>query len=188
MPSSCEPMRLRASAAPIDAPTPAVPPAPIAAEAAATVACIPELLAAAIATLPALTSLLASTCAFTLVRMTLVDSAPAPLSAMPAVPAMAADADAAAESASIVAVSCAVRLMAPLVLVTVLSAFLIAASTSFAMVFRASATPMDSDTAPVPASDTASDAAPAAAAMVEVSCAVKVTLPAWMPVAPSPST
>ncbi len=57
--------------------------------------------------------------------MTLVDSAPAPLSAMPAVPAMAAAADAAAETDDMVAFSLASRVMSSTVYCTLVSAFLI---------------------------------------------------------------
>src|SRR5262249_23321273 len=47
--------------------------------------------------------------------------------------------------------------------------------------------PMDTDTATAPANDTANDAAPVFALIVDASLAVTLTLPASMPVAPSPS-
>ena len=88
---------------------------------------------------------------------------------MPAVPAMATEAEAAFDVAVMVAASPATRVIAPVVVVTVLSAFVIAASMSLATVLRASATPMDNASAPVPANDAANEAAPAFAVMVEVS-------------------
>ena len=145
-----------------------VPP-PTANEAATTVALIDEVSVAVRLTLPALTSLLKSMCALVLVRMILVDSAPAPLKAMPVVPAMATEAEAAVDVAVMVAASPATRVIAPVVVVTVLSAFVIADSISLANVLRASATPMDNDSAPVPANDAANDAAPAVAVIVEAS-------------------
>ena len=87
---------------------------------------------------------------------------------MPVAPANAAETDAAVDSAFMVATSPATRVMAPVV-VLMLAAFVIAASMSLAMVLRASATPMDSDSASIPANDAANDAAPAVAVMAEVS-------------------
>ena len=163
-------MKFRDSAAPIETPTPPVVPTPTANETATTVALIDEVSVAVRLTLSALTSLLKSLCALVLLRMILVDSAPAPLRAMPVAPAIAAEADAAVDSAFMVAASPATREMAPVV-VLMSSAFVIAASISLATVLRASATPMDSDCAcaPKPAYEAANDAAPAVAVIAEVS-------------------
>ena len=190
VPSSCEPMRLRASATPIEAPTPAVPPIATAKDALTTVALILAVLVAAIVTFPALLRALPSTCALVLVRMTLPASAPAPLTATPLVPPNPAAIEAAAATALMVADSLAVSWMAPTVVVTpksvvvpvTPSALAIYACTSLVMVLRAIATPTDTATPVVPPREAASDAAPALVLMIEVSFAVSVTRSAETPV------
>ena len=67
------------------------------------------------------------------VRMTLVDRAPAPLIAMPTAPAIATEAEAAADIASIVAFSSAITRTLPPEAVTPSSALMIYASTSLAI-------------------------------------------------------
>ncbi len=165
---------------------PAVPPTATDAEAAITCARIVEASSAVRVTLPDAVTLLASTCALTCVRMTLVASAPAPLIAMPATPPTAAPSAAAAAVAVMVAVSSASRTTAPAVAVTPLSAFLIAASTWLAMLFRARPTPTAAEIPATPPTEAAIEAAPTVVLIVELSCAARVTLVAEIPV-PSPS-
>jgi len=88
----------------------------MASEAVATVALIVELSLAPMRTSRALTMVLSSTYALALFRMTLVASAPAPLTAMPAVPAMPAASEAAPVSAVILADSVAESATSPSVL------------------------------------------------------------------------
>src|SRR5262245_48425234 len=96
-----QPIRFRDTAAPIDTPTPAFPPTPRATDAPTTRALTDELLSAMIFTSPALSSVLLLMAAFTRVRIVFVDSAPAPLRAMPACPPSPAASDAATDSAMI---------------------------------------------------------------------------------------
>ena len=80
-------MKLRAIATPTDAPIPAVPPSPMAALAAMTLAFIVELLLESISRLPAvIIRLPSSTKAFVRLRMMFLATAPAPLTAIPAMP------------------------------------------------------------------------------------------------------
>ena len=121
--------------------------------------------------------------------MTFVASAPAPLTAMPALPPMPAASEAATDVALIDEDSVAMTLTAPLVVVIPSFALRIYACTSLLMLLRASETPMDSEIPASPPKDAASDAAPATATMVDASVAVKARLrplmPAFGPV-PSP--
>ena len=149
------------------------------------VAWIVDVLVAVRLAAPAPVTLLASIWALTLVRMTLVASAPAPLTAMPACPPMPAASEAAVDVAVMLAFSTAFRPTAPVV-VTRLAAFLIAASTTLAMVFSANETAMDSDTPPLPPNEAATLAAPALALIVELSWALRLALAAVTPAAPVP--
>ena len=88
---------------PIETPTPTLPPPPIAAENAATVAVIAEVLVAVIETAPALVTVPPLMYAFASVATWLIAAAPAPLTAIPAVPEKPAANDAANATASIVA-------------------------------------------------------------------------------------
>ena len=166
---------------------PAVPPTEIEAEAAITCARMVEASSAVRVTAPDVVSRLASTCALTLLRMTLVASAPAPLMAMPATPPTAAPSAAAPDEAVIVATWSASSTIAPAVAVTPVSAFLIAASTWLAMVLRASATPTAAEMPATPPTEAAIEAAPTVALIEEVSRAARVMPVAEMPLAPSPS-
>src|SRR5487761_2060167 len=107
-------MKFCASAAPIEAPTPLVP-AAIPADAAAMVAWMAELSVALRLTLVALTMLLVSICALVLLRITLADSAPAPLMPAEVLPDTAAATEAATDDAVIDAASlaCSVTLPPP---------------------------------------------------------------------------
>ena len=81
---------------------PAVPPTPMAAAAASTAEPMVEVLAAATVTSPLLSSTLERAEALVLVSTTFCATAPAPLTAMPAVPPMPSDSAAAAEMALMV--------------------------------------------------------------------------------------
>ena len=83
LPSRSQPIMFSAIETPIEAPTPAFPPTPTATAAATTVALIIAVLPAEIETLPAFEIVLLSTEELVLVRMTLCESAPAPLTASP---------------------------------------------------------------------------------------------------------
>ena len=83
------------------------------------------------------------------------------------------------------AVVVATRERLPLVVLT--SAFLINASTSLVIRLLARETPMDMETAPLPAKAAAMDAAPASALIVDESVAVRVADLTSMPVPLSPS-
>ena len=167
---------------------PAVAPTAIEAEAAITCARMVEASSAVRVTAPDAVSRLASTCALTWLRMTLVASAPAPLMAMPpTTPPTAAPSAAAPDEAVIVATWSASSTIAPAVAVTPVSAFLIAASTWLAMVLRASATPTAAEMPATPPTEAAIEAAPTVALIEEVSRAARVMPVAEMPLAPSPS-
>ena len=99
----CQPMKLRATAMPIDAPMPAVPPAPTAADSAATVDAMLEVLWASRSTAPWLSiRRLFWPNARVLPSTTFCATAPAPLTATPAVPPMPSASEAAAETALMV--------------------------------------------------------------------------------------
>ncbi len=108
---------------------PATPPTLIEAEALMMVAATVAVLCASTITSCALSSELERTKALVFVRMTLVASAPAPLTPAPTPPAKLAATDAAAVRAVIVAASVALTLMSPTVLCRS-SALAIEASTS----------------------------------------------------------
>ena len=172
-------MKLRASAKPTDAPMPAVPPTPTAALAATTVASMTESPRASRSTLPPLTmTLCPPMSACVRVRITLRATAPAPLTAMPAVPPPPMASEAAAVTASMRATVRASTTTSPVV---VTLASVIDASTSLPMWFSAIATPTDTATAAVPPKAAAIDAAPAIASIDEVSDACRLRLRAPMP-------
>ena len=113
VPVGSQPMKLRATATPIETPMPAVPPTPTATEAATTFASIALLMSVMRLRPPRLCRSLSLANAFAFVRMTFVDSAPAPLTAMPAVAPTLAASEAATEMASIDAPSVACSAMPP---------------------------------------------------------------------------
>ena len=106
-------MSLRAMATPMDAPTPAYPPMASANAALITRASIWALLTASTSTLPTLLTTLLSIKARVLPRMTLLASAPAPLTATPTCPKPAAM-PAAKDTASILDSSVAAMVIPPL--------------------------------------------------------------------------
>src|SRR4051794_13843750 len=121
--------------------------------------------------------------------MTFDASAPAPLAPIPAPRPRPTAADAAAAMTLIEAASLADTTMSPEVVVTVVSAFAMYAATSLSIWFRASATPIEIDTPAAAPRAAAMLAAPAKAAIDDVSLARRATLPTVMPVVavPSPS-
>ena len=180
-----QPMRLRATEAPIDAATATVPPE-TAAEAPATIARIDEWSVAVSTRSPrspalVVVTLLPCTKALTRVRMTFVDSAPAPLTATAATPAPAAASDAATASASIAAVLVARSVTAPVRAVRPDVTPLTNAATSSSISLRASETPIDTDTPATPANAAASEAPSASALIFDASVAVSVTRAATTP-------
>ena len=180
-------MKLRAIAKPTDAPMPAVPPAPTAALAAITSARIDESLVAWTSTFPLLTTTLPSaTEALVRLRMMFFATAPAPLTAIPAVPPPPMASDAADVVASIRETVVASITTPPRVVRSVSSALSMKASTLLPMWFAASATPTEKATPPVPPKAAAIVAAPATDSIADSSCAPSVTLPAVMPAAPGP--
>jgi hypothetical protein len=172
-------------ATPIEAPIPAVPPTAIEADAVATVAVICPVSLALSETAPTLCTVLESMWASVEPRITLVASAPAPLTLTPAVPPNAAPSDAAAVVALIVAPSVALSETPPGFAVTE-AAPEMNASTSFEIWLLATATATLSAT-PLPPAPAASEAAPVVAEMFEVSPAVSVMLPADTPPLPLPA-
>ena len=164
-------MKLRARAKPTEAPIPAVPPTPTAALAATTVASMVESLNASISTLPALTTTLptgttaasppSSMKALVRLRMTFFATAPAPLTAIPAMPPPPMASDAAAVVASIRETVLASITTSPTVVRTVSSARRMKASTLLPMWFSASATPTENATPALPPKAAAIEAAPA---------------------------
>ncbi len=172
----------------MEAPIPAVPEALAEIDAVRTRADISEALTASRSTSPALFSTLFSTYALVLFNMTLVASAPAPLSDTPAPePPIATAAEAAAESADILAVSFASSVIAPPVVLTPVSAFVIYDSTSLLISLRAMETPIETDTPAVPPTEPAMDPAPAYVMISAVSTAFIVIVSALIPPVPSPS-
>ncbi len=115
------------------------------------------------------------------VRMMFLATAPAPLTATPATPAPPMDTDTAVEIAWIVALFSANSFILPTVVVTVSSVLRIYASISLLIWFSARDTPIDTATPAVPPKAAAMDAAPATEWMDELSLAVRVTLPALIP-------
>jgi len=182
-----QPIRFRATATPMDTPIPLFPPMATAKEAETMTALITERLAASRSRLPALLTMLSSMAALVLVKMTLVASAPAPLTPTAVLPENAAAMDAAAETALIVSVPVAEREIPPMVLCTPWSALRIKACTLLLMVLVARETPMETDTPVSPAKEAAMEAAAASAEMVDVSSAARAMSVAEIPVAPSPS-
>ena len=171
----------------MDAPTPVLPPIARAKEADTITALISDLLTASISTFPTgltiVPRLLSSIKAFVLVRITFVASAPAPLTPTAVLPAKAAAIEAAAETALIVSVLSARRVIFP----PVTSASLIKLSTLLLIVLWARDTPIETET-PVPnPKEAATEAAPAIAEIVDISVAVRVILSAWIPNSRSPS-
>ncbi len=175
-------MKLRATATPIDTPTPAVLPAATATEAATTLALMLPVTAEVRLTPAVLVNWLFWANAFTVDRMTLVDSAPAPATAMPAVEPRPTASEAATETASIVAPAVARNVMPPAP-ATSSSTLMIDASTALSIRLCASATPIDSAKALEPPAATAMEAAPANASISDVSAALSDTPLAWMPAA-----
>ena len=109
-------MSLCAIATPIDAPMPAHRPTPSDSATLITVASMVAVFSASRSTLPALLTLLPSMKARVSVRMTLLESAPAPLTAMPAADGpMPTATDAAAAIERILAFSVALTVMPPTV-------------------------------------------------------------------------
>ena len=97
------PMKLRATATPIDAPMPTDAPPPIATVAATTVASMSDALSAVSVTWPPLSITLSSACATVRPMITFCATAPAPLTAMPTpVPPRPTATDAATDTALIV--------------------------------------------------------------------------------------
>ena len=105
VPSGNTPMKFFAVDVPTEMPTPTPIPPPTAVLVAKILASILELWVASITTFAALFVSLPSRNARVSVRITLVDTAPAPLIAMPAMPATAAETEAAADKASMIASS-----------------------------------------------------------------------------------
>ena len=134
-------MKFCASAAPIEAPTPLVPVA-MPADAAAMVAWMAEL-SVALATLVALTMLLPSICALVLLRITLADSAPAPLMPAEVLPDTAAATEAATDDAVIDAASLACSVTLPPPSACTLGTLPTVGGTVLSMVFIASDRPTD---------------------------------------------
>ena len=184
VPVGSQPMKLRATATPIDAPMPAVLPAATATVAAMTLASMLPVMTVVRLTPPPLVRWLFWAKAFAFDRTIFVDSAPAPLTAMPAVEPRPTANAAAAETALMFAPDVVWTAMPPDP-ATRSSTLMIEASTRLSIRFCASATPIDSATALEPPAATATAAAPANASMSEVSLALSATPLAWMPAAAS---
>ena len=182
VPVGSQPMKLRATATPIETPTPAVLPAATATEAAMTLASMAPVMSVTKLTLPALCSWLSVANALALDRMMLVDSAPAPATAMPAVEPRPTASEAAAEMAWMSASTVLFRAMPPGPAARS-STLTIEASTSLSIRLCASATPIEIATALDPPAAMATAAAPAKALMSDVSLALSATPDAWMPAA-----
>ncbi|GAA0248890.1 hypothetical protein GCM10008965_16660 [Methylorubrum aminovorans] len=184
------PIRFSATLTPSATPTPAAPPPPPEAESDEMIAVISEDPVALTVRppLPRVVIRLASTVAFTEPRMRFEAKAPPPETPTPAAPPPARLIAAAAAAAEMrpARVALTATPAAPVVRSRV-SALTIFASTLPAMLLSASVKPTATETPADPPPDPARDAEPARASIAELSDARTVTLPASMPVAPSPS-
>ena len=149
-----------------------------------TLASIAPFMSVVTLTSPALFSKLPVAKALALDRMMLVDSAPAPATAMPAVEPRPTASEAAADTAWMSASTVLLRAMPPGP-ASRLSTLTIEASTSLSIRLCASATPIEMATALDPPAAMATAAAPAKALMSDVSLAPSTTPEARMPAAVS---